>query len=298
MNRDFTPLLTTTDWNAEWMRLQEHRRPPDNAEHWNERAKTFPNPLEPSSYAKSFLELADIGKGDTVFDMGCGNGALSIPLAADGHEVIAADFSSGMLDALKQDSEKCGCASNIKRVLASWDDDWESLGIEPKSADVAIASRSIATRDLQAALLKLASVARKRCCITLSCGVSPRADSNILQAIGLQNSIGKDFVYAFMILAQEGVHPSLQYISSTRRDTYASAEDAYLSLKKMVEDACLGVVGADELGKALDRLRDWIGTHLEKNPSAGKANEFDEVEGDYVLDEPRRIKWAFISWDA
>ena len=36
MTESFTPLLTTTDWNAEWMQLQKARRHRDSAVYWNE----------------------------------------------------------------------------------------------------------------------------------------------------------------------------------------------------------------------------------------------------------------------
>ena len=41
MTESFTPLLTTTDWNAEWMQLQKARRHRDSAVYWNERAAAF-----------------------------------------------------------------------------------------------------------------------------------------------------------------------------------------------------------------------------------------------------------------
>lgn len=70
--------------------------------------------------------------------------------------------------------------------------------------DVAIASRSIATSDLRDALLRLTEVARRRVCITLATGSSPRVDERILAAVGLPSVLGRDYLYAFNILANEG----------------------------------------------------------------------------------------------
>ena len=47
---DFTPLLTTTDWNEEWKALQQRRRPPDDAAWWDKRAATFRTHDAPSAY--------------------------------------------------------------------------------------------------------------------------------------------------------------------------------------------------------------------------------------------------------
>ena len=72
----FNPKLTTTDWNAEWMALQQARRKADDPSYWDSRSHTFPTSTEPSAYARRFIELADIQPRETVFDMGCGTGAL------------------------------------------------------------------------------------------------------------------------------------------------------------------------------------------------------------------------------
>ena len=45
--QSFTPMLTTTDWNSEWMALQQARRKADDPSYWNSRSHTFqpaPNP--------------------------------------------------------------------------------------------------------------------------------------------------------------------------------------------------------------------------------------------------------------
>ncbi|MFR5091974.1 MAG: hypothetical protein ACLTDR_08140 [Adlercreutzia equolifaciens] len=86
--------------------------------------------------------------------------------------------------------------------------------------DVAIASRSIATADLRDALLRLTEVARRRVCITLATGSSPRVDERILAAVGLPSVLGRDYLYAFNILASEGVKAEVRYIDSTRDDTF------------------------------------------------------------------------------
>ena len=153
MTESFTPLLTTTDWNAEWMQLQKARRHRDSAVYWNERAKTFTSKDYPNPYVNSFLERAEVAPEESVFDMGCGTGALALPLGEAGHAVTAADFSEGMLSILHGELEARGIKS-VHCEQMSWEDDWEEHGIAPKSHDVCTASRSIAVDDMRAALLK------------------------------------------------------------------------------------------------------------------------------------------------
>lgn len=295
-DKTFTPKLTTTDWNAEWMELQKVRGAAGDAEHWNERAKTFHRPIAPSLYTEMFIEFTDALPRETIFDMGCGTGAISIPLAEAGHHVIAADFSEGMIAALEETAEGIGDLP-IETKLLSWADDWEHAGISQNCVDVACASRSIATSNMRESLEKLSRVARRRCAVTLPTGSSPRIDENIMQAIGLQRHLGRDFVYAIMILIEMGYFPEVRYIPSSRYDTYSSEEDAFESLKKMVIDASSDHVASNDVERALANLRRWLDENLVANPSAGKKNMHGEVEGAWRLKEPRKTTWAHIAWN-
>lgn len=295
MGSGFAPKLTTTDWNEEWMRLQKTRRAADDAAYWDERSKTFHKKPGPSPYVDRFIAYADLEPSDAILDMGCGNGALAIPLALAGHKVIAADFSRGMLDSLEHDSHEQGALS-IETKRLSWDDDWERFGVGAQCVDVAFASRSIATHDLEKSLRKLSATARRRCCITLPVGSSPRVDARILSALGIQARLGSDFAYAFMILQRLGYLPEVRYIPSIRRDTYASAEEATESLGRMVVDAARDVLSTAEVDAALERLRAWVRESLVPNPEAGDPGQDGLPQKDWVLREPRQTTWAFLSW--
>ena len=100
-------LLVSTDWNAEWMRLQEQRRKADDASWWDARAKHF-RPRETSPYARAFLDRAAVRPGEAVLDMGCGSGTLAVPLAQSGCRVVAADFSGRMLEELALAARSAG----------------------------------------------------------------------------------------------------------------------------------------------------------------------------------------------
>ena len=237
MTESFTPLLTTTDWNAEWMQLQKARRHRDSAVYWNERAKTFTSKDYPNPYVNSFLERAGVAPEESVFDMGCGTGALALPLGEAGHTVTAADFSEGMLSILRRELETRGINS-VHCEQMSWEDDWEEHGITPKSHDVCTASRSIAVDDMRAALLKLTMVARRRVCITLPTGASPRTDDHVIEALGLASRVGRDHLYAVNILSSMGFEPELTYIKSSRHDTFETFDDALHKYDDMVRKAC------------------------------------------------------------
>ncbi|MEQ3362849.1 class I SAM-dependent methyltransferase [Raoultibacter massiliensis] len=296
MTQNFTPLLSATDWNEEWKRLQIARRKADNSEYWDKRSKTFSTKDAPNAYVDRFLELARIEPGETVFDMGCGTGALSVPLGEEGHKVVAADFSQGMLDAMEAELREKGVTTVFPKLM-SWEDDWEAHGVHEGMTDVALASRSIAVSDMKAALMRLTSVARRRVCITLSTGSSPRMDERILADIGVKNQFGNDFLYAFNILVGEGIMPEVAYIKSTRSDTFDSVDEAYDDFSRMTLDA-MADKESPEAAAALDRLRTWTDAHLVANPDAGNPDKKGLPQKAFKLDYPRIVTWAFLAWDA
>ena len=296
---EFIPLLTTRDWGAEWVELQKSRRRADSAAFWDKRAETFGDKDAPSPYVERFLELAAIRPGETVLDMGCGTGALAVPLGLAGHRVIAADFSVGMLARSRENLAARG-VRGVETCLLSWGDSrevWEARGLGAAAVDVALASRSIATDDMRASLLRLTDVARRRVCVTLAAGPSPRADERVLAAVGLGRLVGRDFLYAFTILANEGLRPQVDYIESSRAQTFASREEAYAQLAAMVDDAAAGRLSEDGRTGAHARLREWLAGDLVENEDVGKPDRKGIPQGAWRLSEPRKTTWAFIAWD-
>lgn len=286
----------SSSWNDAWKERQRLRRAPDDAAFWDERSKTFATKDAPSPYVDRFLELAAVRPGESVFDMGCGTGALALPLAATGHPVLAADFSTGML-AVMADLAAEREVTGLEALQMSWEDDWEAHGVAPRSRDVCLASRSIATSDLEDSLLKLTAVARRRVCITLTTDASPRVDARALRAAGLPHQAGEDFQFAFNILVDHGLRPEVAYISSERDVTYATPEEAHADYEAMVRRAS-AVVSEAELTTALGRLGTWLDDQLIPNERAGQLDRKGVPEGAWRLREPRVTSWAFLAWNA
>lgn len=279
--------LLETDWNAEWMRLARARRRADVPAAWDARARHF-RPRETAPYARDFIRLMELLPGESVLDMGCGGGSIAIPLARAGHPVIAADFSPAMLETVRAGAAHHGVEAQVQARALAWADDWEAAGLAAKSVDVAIASRSIATENLLDALMKLDRAARRRCCVTLVTGASPRLDTTVMDAIGAAYTSGRDYVYAFNILVGAGVAPAVSYIDSPRRDTFDSLEAGVADFSRMLE-------GGNE--DRVDELRAYIETHMVPNPHAGEHGPKGLPQGRYMLDHVRIVRWAFISWE-
>ncbi len=285
MPEEFEPLLFTTDWNDEWIELQKARKRYDDESAWDERAKTYPvKHGSHEGYAARFIELAGIKPKETVLDMGCGTGSLATPLALLGYDVVACDFSRGMLDVMEADQRSLGI-DTVRTMKLSWADDWHAHGIGSNSVDVAIASRSIATNDLLDSLMKLNDVARRRVCITLPCSSSPRADDRLLKAAGFASGIGRDFAYAFNILIQHGLRPEVAYIPNERVERFESREDALGKFSEIVTNAVRAHASDEELARVPARLDRWLDGNLV------------ERDGAFELAKPREVVWAFLAWE-
>ncbi len=74
------------------------------------------------------LDLFDISDSDTVLDIGCGPGRMTIPIAKRAREVIAIDSSQAMIDICKRNTEEAGI-SNARCLRLDWEraEDYELL---------------------------------------------------------------------------------------------------------------------------------------------------------------------------
>lgn len=281
---------TAEDWNALWHQKQSLHSTAHGADYWNARARTYTTKDAPNSYTVRFLEAAQLRPGDTVLDMGCGTGNLTIPVAKAGHQVLAADFSSGMLAKLEAAVQESGLQERVRTLQLAWDDDWEAAGLHEGQFDVCFASRSIATEDLLGALSKLDWAARRRACITLPYGVSPRTDDRMLKEIGFDVQPSYDGAYALAMLSALGQIPSVSHIPTTRTDVFASIDEAFERYHRMAVEyervACEHIPEAD----LATRVRAWLDENL---VSAADAS----APGALTLARPRESYWTCICWD-
>lgn len=295
------------DFGEEWRRQAKVRRRPDSVAHWDKRGRDEVSKFAPSAYSDDFLERAQLREGESLFDMGCGAGTLAIPAASRGHAVLACDFSPVMLERLRQGTPDA-CAALIKTRQLAWEDDWRAAGIQPRSYDVACASRSIITDDLEDSLRKLTTVARRRVCVTVTAGSSPRVFPALFDALGLEGRGHQDAAFVFGILSSAGFEPQVNFMHSTRYDRFASPEEAQRAYCRMLDFALEPPEGAARV-RAENGIHTWLLHHLRRvdgdGASADEIRAWTREDADgvarllpYRVDVPRCFSWAFIAWDA
>lgn len=286
-------------FSQRWRDKSRHRHVPDDAAVWDSRVKELPDNYAPSSYSHDFLALANIASRDSVFDMGAGAGSLAIPCARAGHQVLACDFSPSMLKQLERNRRSNGVpAEFVRTMLLSWEDDWEEAGIAPKSFDVAFASRSLITHDLEDSLRKLTNVARKKVCVTVVDGVSPRCFPGLLRDLGLTPDGHDDASFVCAIARELGLDPVASPIESRRTDVFSSAEEAFAKYEPMLALTREKPCGA-QLEEARKKLHAWLDAHLIPHaPTGATSTGQAEAQTLWTPDVDRTISWAFVSWIA
>ena len=211
------------DWNLLWQQEKSKKTWQEKkACDWDNKAASFARRTSSSIYADKFIDLLQPRPQWSILDVGCGPGTLTLPLSPMVRRVTGLDFSGKMLEILEQKAKK-NKLKNITTCHGSWDDDWQGLQIPPH--DVVIASRSLAVRDLQAALIKLSAHAREKVVITDRVKHGP-FDPDAFAAIGRPLNTGPDYIYTVNLLYQMGCLPTVEYIHLEETLEYDSLAEA------------------------------------------------------------------------
>ncbi len=237
-----------------------------NSDDWDKKADSMNQRVHKSIYNEEFLDLLDLEGIDSLLDVGCGVGNLSLKLAPKLKQVYSLDYSKGMLEVLEKNAIDQNIL-NIKAINSSWYDTWEGI----PNADLVIASRSMEVKDMKEALNKLNDKANKKVVLTYKVGGSFVSDE-ILDVLEKKIIKKPDYIYLINILYSMGINASVNFIRSEGRNTI------YTSKEKFIQSVSWSIDGLSD--DEVKRLSNYYNSlDLEK-----------KNESDYVY-------WAVISWE-
>lgn len=249
---------------------REHKAATDfkakNREDWDAKSSDMAQSTINSPYVEDFISRMELRGDEVILDIGCGPGALSIPLAKRVKHVIAIDFSAQMLEELRAYAAREG-VTNITTYHMGWEDDWSHL----PPIDIAVASRSMEVSDIDAALAKMSSHACRACYLTYKVGGS-FVDMDILGYIGKAVRTKPDYWYIPIILYSHGYLPRIDYIETGRGSVRSGTEDEFV--ESLIWS--IGSLEEEQQTKAREYYRDVI--VAQNRP-------------------PRAVNWAFIAWE-
>ncbi len=221
-------------------RPASEKMPGRGLEGWNNQAPGYNKIAElEKEFTLNQLDCLDITSDDTVLDVCCGPGRISVPAAKRAKQVTSLDASSKMLEFCMAYAQREG-VENITPVHADWEDE-AAIAKVPKH-DIVIASRNLAMFDTD----RLSALANRCVAIVIwsfGCPSVPavtyqlfkntRADGQAgpgpLPGPGKDRRLGNNLVYNKIY--DKGYNPNLRIVDDGFMKTYGSYEEAYDDLR-------------------------------------------------------------------
>lgn len=224
-----------------WAAISELNRPAakvgpmdtDPAKMWGAVAQMYNKMAQlEREYTQNQLDAMIITEKDTVLDIGCGPGRLSVPVASMAKSVTSLDVAQQMLEKCKENADAAG-VSNLTTRLLNWDDVKPGENVEKH--DIVIASRTTALADL----IKLNALANKY--VFILCWTKSPSLKEVHDALfyGVDDTLKPmppmnrllGYNVNFNLLYDMGVNPNVKVVTDGFHCDYESREAAYNDLR-------------------------------------------------------------------
>ena len=209
------------DWAYFWAKKLEAKK--DRSKDWNKAAPNFGKSAKRDDYHTRLIERIDVNKEQTILDLGCGDGTITIPLAKRAKSVTGVDSAYKMLEILNEKAQKENIG-NIKTI----EEDLSKITIDNVGKhDIVVASRSLnGILNIKETIANINEIAENYVYITLF------GPNNWKIEKEFYDSINKEYVefpshrYFFNILVDMGIYPNVESLNIGREREYESIEEA------------------------------------------------------------------------
>lgn len=261
------------DWNLLWKEAVEKLPKKSDSKSWDKIAPQFDEWMRKDDYPHELVSKIKIKAEDTVLDIGCGNGVITIPLANKARSVTALDSSKKMLSILEEKAAAEN-SSNIKLINKCIEDvKADAIGYH----DVVVASRSLnGIADIKPELEKINKIAGKSVYITLWGVDNRKFESEMAELLGRESYQHPDYTIVLNLLRDMGIKAKSEPMKSNTRNYYANMEDALDRIKWRI-----GNLNQEE--EAI--IKDHLEKNLTKNPDGSLSYRRNNS------------KWILIWWE-
>jgi SAM-dependent methyltransferase len=201
----------------------------DSADMYNQMAK-----ME-KSYTLNQINAFATSKDDTVLDIGCGPGRISVPMAQRAKSVTSIDTSEKMLAHCKKNAQDAG-VTNLNAHLLDWKE--AVLGENLEQHDIVIASRSVGASDI-----KKASRFARKYVVFIAWANSPNIPmirGDLFKGIEKERKMPPmmmdrrlSYNITFNMIYDLGYEPNIKIVTDGFTREFLSREEAYEELWKL-----------------------------------------------------------------
>lgn len=257
------------DWEYFWGKQLERKK--DRKKDWNKAAPHFHKSNLRDDYKTALLKKLDIlSKNDTVLDIGCGEGTITIPIAKKVKSVTGIDSAENMLKILNEKSNKENI-NNVNTILKPIEEiRYKDIG----NYDVVVASRSLnSIIPIKETLKEINKIANKYVFITLFGPENWKLEREFQEYIGNDPKDFPAYTYLINILYNMGIYANVERMDIKSYREYDTIEDAMDNGKFRVD-----LLNDEEI----EELKIYLNKVLKKDPKTGKLyNKKDKA--DWIL---------------
>ena len=251
-------------WDEFWE--NELKQKEDRGKDWDKAAASFHKKAKKDDYHELLFSKLIVDENDSVLDLGCGEGSITLILAQKVKKVTGVDSSPKMLELLNQRAQERGI-ENVKTILKPLEDiTFEEVGHH----DVVLASRSLnGIIPIKETLKTIDKIANKYVFITLFGPENWKIEGEFNEYIGRENKHFPGHNYLFNM----GIYANVE-----RLDIKAYRE--YDTISEAMDN---GKFRLDLLnGEEKDKLKEYLEKILIKDSETGKLyNKKDKA--DWIL---------------
>ena len=241
-------------WEEFWAERLENKVNKD----WDKAAPGFYKRTRKDDYQDALFDKLILDENDSVLDVGCGEGSVTIPLAKRVKKVIGLDSSPKMLEYLEKRALD-NKIDNIETILKPIEEiKYDEIG----DVDVVVCSRSLnGIIPIREVLMELDKIASKYVFITIFGPENKKIEKDFDKELGVKTEDFPDYNYFFNILFNMGIYANIERFDLNNYREYDSIEDAMDNGKFRLD-----LYSDDE--KAL--LKEYLERILTKDEKTGK----------------------------
>ncbi len=190
---------------------------------WDDAAAGFYKRTRNDDYQDALFDMLILDENDTVLDVGCGEGSITIPLAKRVKKVIGLDSSPKMLEYLQKRADD-NDINNIETILKPIEEiSYDEIG----DVDVIVCSRSLnGIIPITDVLCELNKIANKYVFITIFGPENKKIEKDFDKELGIKTEDFPDYNYFFNILYNMGIYANIERFDLNNYREYGSIDEA------------------------------------------------------------------------